>query len=66
MVNSVAEDWFGEVPHARVKFRAGGTCAERVIMRYVNEKVSVFKSFRVVDFVAGIPKTVTGKPRRVG
>jgi acyl-coenzyme A synthetase/AMP-(fatty) acid ligase len=64
MVYGVAEGRFGEVPHAKVKLRAGATCTEREIMRHVNEKVSVFKSLRAVQFVDEIPKTVTGKPRR--
>jgi len=32
----------------------------------VNEKVSVFKSLRGVEFVDEKPKTVTGKPKRSG
>ena len=64
VVYGVAEGRFGEVPHAKVKLRAGATCTEREIMRHVNEKVSLFKSLRGVELVAEIPKTVTGKPRR--
>lgn len=65
VVYSVAEGRFGEVPHAKVKLRAGETGAERENVRFVNEKVSLFRSLRGVDCVAGIPKKVTGEPRRL-
>lgn len=65
-VYGVTEARFGEVPHARVKLRSGAVCTERDLLRHVNERLSVFKSLRGVEFVDEIPKTVTGKPRRVG
>ena len=49
-----------------MKLRAGAVCAERELLRYVNDRLSVFKSLRAVEFVDEIPKTVTGKPRRIG
>lgn len=64
VVYGVAEGRFGEVPHAKVKLRGGARCTERELMRHVNDRVSVFKSLRGVEFVEEIPKTVTGKSRR--
>ena len=64
MVYGVPEARFGEVPRARVKLRSGAVCTERDLMRYVNEKSSVFKALRGVEFVEEIPKTVTGKAWR--
>jgi len=63
-VYRVAEPRFGEVPHAKVKLREGYPCDERELMRYVNDRLSVFKSIRRVEFVDALPKTVTGKLKR--
>ena len=60
------EPRFGEAPHAKVNLRSGAACTERELMRYVNERLSVFKALRAVEFVQEIPKTVTGKPKRRG
>jgi fatty-acyl-CoA synthase len=56
---------FGEVPHGKVKLRDGMACTEKELMQYVNCRLSVFKALRAVDFVDQIPKTATGKPRRL-
>ena len=58
------EPRFGEAPHAKVKLKAGAACTEGELMRHVNERLSIFKTLRSVEFVDEIPKTVTGKPRR--
>ena len=64
VVYGVPEPRFGEVPHARVKLKGRAECTERELLRYANERLSVFEALRSVEFVAEIPKTVTGKPRR--
>ena len=64
MVYGVPEARFGEVPRAKVKLRAGVECAEKEILQYANEQLSVFKALRSIEFVDEIPRTVTGKPRR--
>ena len=66
MVFGAPEPRFGEVPHAKVKLRSGAVCVARELLRYVNERLSVFKALRSVEFVDEIPKTVTGKPKRTG
>ena len=66
VVYGAPEPRFGEAPHAKVKLRSGAACRQRELLRYVNERLSVFKALRGVEFVEEIPKTVTGKPRRVG
>lgn len=64
VVFGAPEPRFGEAPHAKVKLRGEAVCTERELLRYVNERLSVFKSLRGVEFVEEIPKTVTGKPKR--
>jgi long-chain acyl-CoA synthetase len=66
LVFGVAEPRFGEAPHGKVKLRAGAACTERELLRFVNERLSVFKTLRAVEFVNEIPKTVTDKPKRSG
>ena len=66
MVYGAPEPRFGEVAHAKVKLRSGAVCTERDLLQHVNERLSVFKALRSVEFVDEIPKTVTGKPRRTG
>ena len=66
MVFGVSEARFGEAPHAKLKLKGRGECTERELLRYANERLSVFKALRSVEFVNEIPKTVTGKPRRIG
>jgi long-chain acyl-CoA synthetase len=65
VVFGVPEPRFGEVPHAKVKLHEGAESTKREILSYVNEKVSVFKSLRGVEFVNSIAKTLTGKPQRL-
>ena len=66
VVFGVSEARFGEVPHAQVKLRRGAVCPQKELLRHVNERLSVFKALRGVEFVEQIPKTVTGKLRRWG
>ena len=66
VVFGAPEPRFGEAPHAKVKLRSGAVCTGRELLLYVNEKLSVFKTLRAVEFVDEISKTVTGKPRRLG
>ena len=63
-VFGVADSRFGEVPHAKVKLADGSNSGIKDIMRYVNERVSVFKALRSVELVDCLPKTVSGKIRR--
>src|SRR5262245_23176420 len=65
MVFAVPNKRFGEVPHAKIKLRPGATCAERELLTYVNERLPVFKSLRGLEFVESIPKTHTGKVKRL-
>ena len=66
VVFGAPEARFGEVAHARVKLNERAKCTQRELLRYANLKLSVFQALRSVEFVEEIPKTVTGKPRRVG
>ena len=64
VVFGVPEARFGEVAHARVKLNEKAKCTRKELLRYVNERLSVFQALRSVEFVKEIPKTVTGKPMR--
>jgi len=64
VVFSVADPRFGEVPNAKVKLRDMGASSENDLLRFVNDRVSVFKSLRKLEFVDHIEKTATGKPKR--
>ena len=55
---------FGEVPHAKVKARNAAAISERELLRYVNERVSILKNLRKVEFVSALPRTNTGKLKR--
>lgn len=64
VVLGVADPRFGEVPHAKVKLRGEGALSEVDLLRFVNDRVSVFKSLRKLEFVDHIEKTATEKPKR--
>jgi long-chain acyl-CoA synthetase len=64
MVFGAPEPRLGEAPRAKVKLVRGALCGEKELLQYVNQRLSVFKALRGVEFVDEIPKTVTGKPRR--
>ena len=59
----MADPRFGEVPNAKVKLRGMGA-SEIDLLRFVNDRVSVFKSLRKLELVDHIEKTATGKPKR--
>jgi long-chain acyl-CoA synthetase len=64
VVFGVTDQRFGEVPHAKVKLRAGAVLSEIDLLRWVNDRVSVFKSLRKLELVDHIEKTATGKTKR--
>ena len=64
VVFGAADQRFGEVPHAKVKPRADAAPSAIGLLRFVNDRVSVFKSLRKLEFVDHIEKTATGKPKR--
>jgi len=66
LVYAVPDRRFGQVPHAKIKLVPGAVCEERELMRWINQKLAVFKSIRKVEFVDELPKTATGKARRWG
>ena len=64
LVYGAPEPRFGEAPRAKIKLRTGATASEKELLDFANEKLSVFRTLRAVEFVDEIPKTSTGKPRR--
>jgi acyl-CoA synthetase (AMP-forming)/AMP-acid ligase II len=55
---------FGEVPHAKVKARSAASVSERELLHYVNERVSILKNLRKLEFVSALSRTNTGKLKR--
>ena len=51
----------GEVPHAFVVLQEGATMTAEEVMAFTAEKVAPHKKVRVVDFIAVIPKSASGK-----
>jgi long-chain acyl-CoA synthetase len=66
LVFAASDARFGEVPHAKVKLRTAQGCTERELLRYVNDRLSILKALRKVEFVDDIPRTENGKVIRWG
>ena len=64
MVYAQSDARFGEVPHAKVKRRTTSSTSERDLLRFVNDRLSILKALRKVDFVSELPRTDTGKIKR--
>ena len=65
LVFGVAHPRFGEVPYAKIKLVAGSRTHSTEILRYVKDKVAFYKSPRAIQIVDQLPKTMTGKIKRV-
>jgi len=66
LVFGVADPLFGEVPHAQIKLLPGAACTVADLLQYADQKLSVFKTPRKIEFVAEFVKTATGKLKRPG
>ena len=66
LVFGATDPLFGEVPHAQVKLAAGVNCSVEELVQYADQKLSVFKTPRNIEFVAEFAKTPTGKLKRRG
>jgi acyl-coenzyme A synthetase/AMP-(fatty) acid ligase len=66
LVFGVPDPLFGEVPHAQVKLLSGVHCTVGELAQYADQRLSVFKTPRNIEFVAGFSKTATGKLQRRG
>ena len=51
----------GEIPHAFVVLQEGASLTADEVMAYVGDKVAPHKKVRMVDFIAVIPKSASGK-----
>jgi acyl-coenzyme A synthetase/AMP-(fatty) acid ligase len=65
LVFGVTDARFGEVPHAKIKLVAGSLIQTNEILRYVKGRVAFYKSPRAIEIVDQLPKTETGKIKRV-
>jgi long-chain acyl-CoA synthetase len=66
LVFGVTDPLFGEVPHAQVKLVSGAHCTVGELVQYADQRLSVFKTPRNIEFVAQFFKTATGKLKRNG
>ena len=52
---------WGEAPHAFVVLRAGASANEEEVRQFARDHMAHYKTPKTVTFVAGLPKTATGK-----
>lgn len=64
-VVSVPHEKWGEVPHAIVVKRPGTTVDEAELDRFCRGKMAAFKCPKGYSFVSELPKTASGKIRKV-
>ncbi|HEX4906698.1 MAG TPA: long-chain-fatty-acid--CoA ligase [Acidimicrobiales bacterium] len=60
-VVGMADERWGEVPHAFVTLRAGAEATERELIDWVRERLAHFKAPKRVTFLDELPKGGTGK-----
>ena len=60
-VVGMADERWGEVPHAYVTLRDGASATERELIDWVRERLAHFKAPKKVTFLAELPKGGTGK-----
>ncbi|MFW6334153.1 MAG: class I adenylate-forming enzyme family protein, partial [Desulfosalsimonas sp.] len=56
---------WGEVPKAVVSLKSGSKADEKSLMDYCKERMPGFKTPKVIEFVEELPKTGSGKIRKV-
>jgi fatty-acyl-CoA synthase len=60
-VVGVADERWGEVPHAFVVLKPGGAATDRELIAFVRDRLAHFKAPHGVTFIPELPKTATGK-----
>jgi fatty-acyl-CoA synthase len=60
-VVGVADERWGEVPHAFVVLKPGAAANERELIDFVRERLAHFKAPHAINFIPELPKTATGK-----
>jgi fatty-acyl-CoA synthase len=60
-VVGMADDKWGEAPHAFVVLRAGASASEDELRAFVRERLAHFKCPKSFRFLGELPKTATGK-----
>ena len=63
-VVGVANERWGEVPHAFVVLKPGAAATERELIEFVRERLAHFKAPHGVTFIPELPKTATGKTQK--
>jgi len=64
-VIGVPDDQWGERPRAYVVLRAGAEVCEQDLVAHVKERIARYKAPREVILIDALPKTSTGKIRKV-
>jgi acetyl-CoA synthetase len=67
-VTGVPDDVRGQLVKATIVLKAGHTASEELkkdIQNFVKRETAPYKYPRVVEFVDALPKTISGKIRRV-
>jgi fatty-acyl-CoA synthase len=60
-VVGMADEKWGEAPHAFVILRPGASVTEEELRQFARERLAHFKAPHSIQFVAELPKTATGK-----
>jgi fatty-acyl-CoA synthase len=60
-VVGVADERWGEVPHAFVVLKPGATADDRELIDFVRQRLAHFKAPHGITFIPELPKTATGK-----
>ena len=60
-VVGVADERWGEAPHAFVVLKPGAAANEQELIDFVRERLAHFKAPHAVTFISELPKTSTGK-----
>ncbi len=63
-VGKLPDDIKGEIAKAYVVLKDGATCTEEEILGFCRKSLAAYKCPRMVQFVADVPKTSTGKIMR--
>jgi fatty-acyl-CoA synthase len=60
-VVGLADERWGEAPHAFVVLKAGATATDAELRAFARDRLAHFKAPHTVTFVEALPKTATGK-----
>ena len=59
------DDVKGEIPKAYIVLKEGKNVTEKEMNQFCRENLAAYKVPRAIEFVESLPKTITGKIRKV-